>query len=554
MIEPTEALHRLRTLLPRSAAALTLVLTLLAAPLAAQFPTFDEAEDAPAQTELLQLRHRVALRDAATAQQRLGELRGEIESARHLLDDETFDALMELTDREALERADPATTPPEDADELAEAVAAARELRDASRDRLARTRELLEPHRTAMLERRFQTLVDRVAEETAALRGLELKSPVDARVLEEQALRDLLDELIDAQLTPERLRGEGLVWIVFDLIPPDTDLRLLYANLMEEQVGGLYDDREGVLYVVDTFDPFSLLGGVILSHEITHALQDMHFPIHELPFRTGDGDQDLATAAVLEGDATLLMIDWMMQNARPRDFLQFDRVLADQAAALETVPPALVQGMIFPYMAGTAFFQGLQGAGIEDWRDRPFRDVPRSTAQILHPDRYLAGEDPVEVPLPGAETAGEFEQVYRGKAGQWMTRLILTPQDEFPSISFGTLDPLVSDRVAVEGSTHWAGDALAAFATADDSEWFVAWRLSWRSDAGTRSFADAFSRRVASREGFDALKAEEGSDLLTAAGANGERVVLTTLDGRTTEVILASGEEALTAAKAWLSD
>jgi predicted metalloendopeptidase len=44
-------------------------------------------------------------------------------------------------------------------------------------------------------------------------------------------------------------------------------------DLYAEQVGGLYDDRTGRLYVTDLFPPDSRVGRMILAHEICHALR-----------------------------------------------------------------------------------------------------------------------------------------------------------------------------------------------------------------------------------------------------------------------------------------
>lgn len=488
----------------------------------------------PADEARLARRLSVAEREAALADQRTAELLAEIESLAEFIDPATLLRLREIA-------AEPAPAP-----ENGEATAVERA---EAASRLARRRHNLLRAAVAELpldSLRYRRLVQEVAREVAALRGLALQRPVESIVLTRTELRDLLARLLEKELTDKLVRGESLTWRALGLLPPDSDLRLLYSGLLEEQVGGLYNDQDGALYVVDTFNPRSFLGRVILAHEICHALQDQHFPIRELPFRTENLDQNLATASVLEGDATLLMVEWGAQSFQAADLLSMSEWMNQGTQQLEAVPPALVQSLIFPYLAGLQFLQGLQGLGAENWRDLPFRRPPLSTTHILHPERYWpTPAEPVRVELPAWESRDGFEEVRRGQVGEWTTRLVLTPEENYPTLSALSLDILVSEPVAVAGAAGWAGDLLVTVAGPDDRQWFVAWKTTWVEELDADEFETAFTRRVATWPGFT------GSDYREWTHADGRRVRLH-VEGIETLVLLASDDEAMGMAAAWL--
>lgn len=401
----------------------------------------------------------------------------------------------------------------------------------------------------------YQKLVNEVAAKSASLRGLPLKHAIRSNVLGSGELSELLDRLLKAELTDERVRGETITWQAFRLLPEGTDLKLLYSDLLEEQVGGLYDDSSGKLYVTETFDPTSILGKIILSHEICHAIQDQNYPIKDLPFRTENTDQNLAVGAVLEGDATMLMVEWAAENFKMTDLLGIDDWFAQGTQQLESVPPPLVQSLIFPYMGGMYFYMDLKMRGIENWRNRPFAQPPLSTEQILHPEKYYPlQEKPVEVALPEWE-AGDtgVEQIHTGIVGEWVTRLILSNPAAYPDLTqLTTTEVLVDDPAAVEGSAGWGGDRYLTAANEDNSRWVVTWKTVWDSEADAREFASAFERRVSMWDGLERLDAGENDfpeKQLLWLGESGGAAVFG--NAKTVMVFLASDEALLRHAQSW---
>ena len=54
---------------------------------------------------------------------------------------------------------------------------------------------------------------------------------------------------------------------------------------------------------------------IVLAHELTHALQDQHFNLLMMPLEVkNDDDLALATSALIEGDATVVMTDYQTKK------------------------------------------------------------------------------------------------------------------------------------------------------------------------------------------------------------------------------------------------
>jgi hypothetical protein len=179
-------------------------------------------------------------------------------------------------------------------------------------------------------------------------------------------------------------------------------------GLYESQVLAYYDPPSQTFFMLNE-PPAAMrdlpgLGGEtaqegVVVHELMHALQDQHFDIgrRDLELRK-DTDAAMAYHAVLEGEATLVMLAHLLEKSGAdfdtliREPL-FDGLLASQATAdLMTgdAPRYFGESMKFPYLEGLKFVLAAYRRGGWKELDRVHADPPRSTREILHPDEYFA--------------------------------------------------------------------------------------------------------------------------------------------------------------------
>jgi hypothetical protein len=107
---------------------------------------------------------------------------------------------------------------------------------------------------------------------------------------------------------------------------------------------------------------------------------------------------------VAEGDATEVQTRYLQSKGLSGvidelggSLSQMSEVPADQ----RSLPPFLQRSLEFPYIRGAAFIKQLRELGGNAAVDRAFRNPPRTTLQVMIPQRYLAGNrPPVNVRLP----------------------------------------------------------------------------------------------------------------------------------------------------------
>ena len=162
----------------------------------------------------------------------------------------------------------------------------------------------------------------------AAVRGLEFKSPVNAKVI---------------------------------------------ARPMDAAKGvqGYYSLKDKTLYLYDDI-PGNYERGVLI-HEMVHALQDQHFGLAKLHQEAFGSDAELAMAALIEGDATYTMIE-LLKKDQPKVAMMLETPL-DKAKNLRNA---------FLYGTGARYVKALKEKGGWASVNARYRFPPRTTASVLN--------------------------------------------------------------------------------------------------------------------------------------------------------------------------
>jgi hypothetical protein len=267
------------------------------------------------------------------------------------------------------------------------------------------------------------TRADQVAQEVARVRGLPLLRPIQRDVVEVDELRRRLLARARRERTANELAAEEIAAKRWGLVPPGVRYADLLVDVLTEQIAGYYDPEDARLYIARRDGAGDAFADMLLAHEIDHALQDQHFDLERwMDLPVAEGDALLARQALVEGDGVVLMVELMLARQKlpapwgsPAVAQTMERAMASSAGndQLARAPLAVRESLMFPYRAGLAFVAELRRR--HSWRrvDAAFQAPPRSTEQILHPELYLAGEEPVAVTaaalpaLSGYRTAHE---------------------------------------------------------------------------------------------------------------------------------------------------
>src|ERR1700722_4213324 len=204
-----------------------------------------------------------------------------------------------------------------------------------------------------------------IERQTSELRGLPFKNPVTYKMIDRTELRRVLVDKVKEQYTPQEMRDYGRTLAAVGLVPEGTDLLDVLVSLYNEQVAAFYVPEEHELYTFKDLVFSSNLDKMLLSHELTHALQDQNFDLLKFPLKVKTNDDlALATSALIEGDATVLMTRWYMENVDPSKMLgDVGAMFSQNTAKLREAPPFLREMLVFPYQEGQQFVTTLYSSG-----------------------------------------------------------------------------------------------------------------------------------------------------------------------------------------------
>jgi hypothetical protein len=318
------------------------------------------------------------------------------------------------------------------------------------------------PRRDALLIEPFD--VRAIADAVAAHRGIALKQAIRLAPDEEAALLGIAGP--GAASASAHLQDFGLAHVDGSLV---AKLSAHYA----QGLSGRYDRRTKRIWIRGHDDREARVRAWTLVHEIEHALQDQ---ASWMSRHAQNDDEALAHLALIEGDADITAAGFVASRKLTFDHWLAHLLVSSRDAIRNSnefgdVPDFVRSQWDFPYLDGTALVGRIYRGGGYALVNRMFDHPPTSTAQVLHPEKYLAGVQPVSVPTPAAPDG--YPPLKNGQMGELRTRSFVAP------CSGGQDEPPMS----------WAGDAYAIVGDADKQA--VLWSTVWDDESSAHQFEAA---------------------------------------------------------------
>ena len=274
-------------------------------------------------------------------------------------------------------------------------------------------------------------------------------------------------------------------WRAMGFVPDVFDYREAAASIAGMKAGGWWDaaagrfhyNKDASLARADSREQFV---GALLP-----VLLAQNFPAAARSWENTDND-DAATAALalFHGDANFTRVRFSISDQLNANF---DKGTAPPAPPpVYNAPQFMGETWKWTEDQGNIFVQALHGSGGLAAVNAAWSRLPRSTAEILHPDTlYLANPpfQPQDVPLeagPVNGTAPFFVNV----AGELASYFLLRP---WADLDYST--------AATEG---WCGDRYAVYPGSEQGD-HVVWRSAWRTDEDAREFFAALRRILMQR-------------------------------------------------------
>jgi len=396
--------------------------------------------------------------------------------------------------------------------------------------------------------------------------GLPIQKSVKKVFITRDKVNSELRKKFDEDKSNKRMERSELVLKKFGLLDKDFNLRPFLLSLLTEQIAGFYDNKTKTMNLLD-WVPIDQQKPV-MAHELTHALQDQKVGLKNWEDLEPDSvaknveddakhiqtdETDTAREAVLEGQAMVSFADYMLKPTGKTlkdvpavgEQLQAGAGDMSDSPVLARAPLVLQQSLLFPYTEGLGFEQAvLLKAGTE----RAFTGVldapPNTSAEIMHPDDYMARKPEPVLALPDIhptlDGAG-YEPYDVGVMGELDVRM--------------TAELFGGKPVAEALAPQWAGGVYYAAqrknaSDADKSTTksiAILYLSRWKNADAARSFFHVFEQQLPRQ--YDGLKRRNGdeTDADERVYSTGEGDVLLSIKG--SEVWVSEGFELPTATK-----
>lgn len=320
-----------------------------------------------------------------------------------------------------------------------------------------------------------------IEENVRELRNLEQMGEISVNVIDRLDLQENITVDLFKNFTRADADRDVIVLSAFDFMERDYELYDALVQLYGFVVAGYYDEETDALFVVNEGSVLNEEAQLTHAHEYMHALQDQYFTLANIQNGTLDSDATLALRALAEGEASL--VEFVYETS---GYLKGEQN-ADSDPVFNVpesipAPNVLVSQLSFPYVRGLEFLSEFYAEDGFDAVTEIWQRPPISTEQILHPDRYLAGDDPVGVMLPDEEILSAL--------GDGWEQLADDVFGEFYLIEY--LGFVLEEDVVRPATTGWGGDRYVVFYNAELDDRVMVLKTVWDEPEDLNEFVAAY--------------------------------------------------------------
>ncbi len=365
-------------------------------------------------------------------------------------------------------------------------------VRDEENERL---RSVIAGTERAQALEKNKTQRQEIEKQVTEIRGLSFVHPVDYALLTRKEIKAVVAGKLSDTFSEQEFINISAALARLGLLPENYPLREKYIDLLGEQIAAFYDQHQHKLFMFEDATLDNSQNRVVLAHELTHALQDQHFDLLKMPLEIKNNDDRAeASSALVEGEATIVMSEYMLKNMSLRALKDnLVTTFGQNMEQLQKAPRFLRETLVFPYLRGQEFCSVLIDGGGYAAISKAFANPPQSSAQILHPEKYLAQprEDPVPVRWDDT-TFGGKKPTQDNVLGEFSIRILLGENG----------DPKAAERAAA----GWRGDRYLSYGKGEN----LVWKTVWSTDEDATEFLTAERQCLEKRYHLENAREENG--------------------------------------------
>jgi hypothetical protein len=351
-------------------------------------------------------------------------------------------------------------------------------------------------------------------------RKLDFKETPAVEIASTNKIKELLQKEIEKSYNQEKLEKKRKLLVRLGIISPEVTFAQQTLEFLSESVAGMYSPEDKKIYISEKVlkEIRPGLPSMTIMHEQVHALQDQYYDLKKIEDAriAGPEDVSLAMESVVEGDATLLMYDASLRSFKgllgvldsEKGELDIRSFVVDSLLAFsknmktkDGQPAIFFEELLFPYVWGGKFIQHLVNTKGWESLDALYKDLPVSSEQIMHPEKYYIARDmPKVVTLPDvtAKLTAPWAKVNSDAFGEF----------GFYLIGKKFLDEL-STKVMSEG---WGGDQYALYEDQQSKQLLLLSLSVWDSEKDAEEFYSFYKKIIIKKYPGIAVVKEEPNE------------------------------------------
>ena len=239
------------------------------------------------------------------------------------------------------------------------------------------------------------------------------------------------------------------------------------------------------------------------------GIQEDQFDIRTLRTlaRNTSFDRFNAVNAFVQGDVAQIGIAYASTVLDSREQIaELNQPIPDNK--LLQAPAVHRKVTLFPAREGADFIAALFGTENKGWPgiNSAYRKPPVSTEQVLHPEKYFAGEEPrqTSIPVVAAQLGRGWELASSNTMGEFLLRSMLEEH--------------VDEIQAADAAEGWGGDKYVLFSGPEGERLFIS-LVSFDSFQDRAEFFDAYTV-------FGTIKVQEDGGTSAPLGDTGRKWVM----------------------------
>jgi hypothetical protein len=230
--------------------------------------------------------------------------------------------------------------------------------------------------------------------------GLPFTGPVKVTALDGAAFNGRLDAVRLNPAMDRARRAEGTLKAL-GIIDPGVNLADQVKRLSTGSVTAFYDVKANELIVKNgQLTPFMLK---TIVHEMVRAGYDQHFELDRPALVNPDDETGIAWDSLVEGTAKRIETRFVsaLPDGDKKAVQTEEQRIAGQLP--KDLPGYVLVQYAFPFGAGPKFADTLMNNGGPAKVNAAYQAPPTTTEQIIHPEKFLAGEGPKALADPTAD-------------------------------------------------------------------------------------------------------------------------------------------------------